>query len=45
MAPAECWMVIAVKMPERTFGSMSEQQFDQLVERRKELEAQGINLL
>lgn len=45
MTPSEVWLFIDAKTPEKRYGNMSQSSYDRLLERREELEAQGVKVM
>ena len=44
MSPTECWLIIDAHTPEKTYGNLSQTEFDEMAEFRQSLLDQGYEL-
>lgn len=44
MTPSEVWLIIDAKLPEKKYGNLTATEYEKLVAKRAELEAQGVAL-
>jgi hypothetical protein len=44
MSPAECWLIIDAHTPQKTYGNLSQTEFDEMAEFRQSLLDQGYEL-
>lgn len=44
MSPAEVWLLIDAKIPEKTYGNLKQSEVDEMMAWREEMEAKGVQL-